>query len=126
MLVTAPDLLDYLRATFAPSAQIAFSKRFYEIKTAALLVIDHLDLTNATPWAREKIHQIANYRYLAHLPTVFTTTQKFEEMDVLLRSRLLDTRLCQVLALLVPDYLGGSAIQSANDSKRKGGRPARG
>jgi DNA replication protein DnaC len=108
ILVTTPNLLDYLRATFAPSSGVTFSKRFHEIREAALLVIDNLDTTNATPWAREKIHQIVDHRYLAHLPTVFTTTQKFEEMDSLLRSRLLDGRLCRVLAILAPDYAGGN------------------
>ncbi len=108
ILVTAPDLLDYLRATFAPSSNVTFSKRFYEIREAALLVVDNLDTTNATPWAREKINQIVDHRYLAHLPTVFTTTQKFEEMDPLLKSRLLDGRYCRVLAILAPDYSGGN------------------
>ncbi len=108
MFVTTPDLLDYLRATFAPSATVTFSKRFYEIRNATLLVLDQIDLSNATPWAREKIQQITDYRYLAHLPTVFTTTQKFEEMDPLLRSRLMDGRLCRVLAILAPDYVGGN------------------
>ena len=107
ILVTTPDLLDYLRATFAPSSNVTFSKRFYEIREAALLVIDNLDTTNATPWAREKIHQIVDHRYLAHLPTVFTTTQKLEDMDPLLRSRLLDGRRCRVLDILAPDYTGG-------------------
>jgi len=109
MFVTTPDLLDYLRATFAPSSTVTFSKRFYEIRNATLLVLDHIDLSNATPWAREKIRQITDYRYLAHLPTVFTTAQKFEEMDSLLRSRLMDGRLCRVLAILAPDYVGGNA-----------------
>jgi DNA replication protein DnaC len=108
MLVTTPDLLDYLRAAFDPSAGITFSRRFYEIRSAPLLVIDRLDLTNASPWAREKIHQIADYRYLAHLPTVFTTTQRFDDLDPLLRSRLADARHCRVFAILAPDYRGGS------------------
>jgi DNA replication protein DnaC len=108
MLVTAPDLLDYLRAAFDPSAGVTFSRRFYEIRGAPLLVIDHLDLTNASPWAREKIHQITNHRYLARLPTVFTTQQQFDDLDPLLRSRLADERRCHVFAILAPDYRGGT------------------
>jgi DNA replication protein DnaC len=108
MLVTTPDLLDYLRAAFDPSASMTFSRRFYEIRSAPLLVIDHLDLTNASPWAREKIHQIADYRYLARLPTIFTTTQRFDDLDPLLRSRLADARHCRVFAILAPDYRGGA------------------
>jgi len=107
VLVTAPDLLDYLRAAFSPTASTSFDKRFYEIRAAPLLVIDHLDLTNASPWAREKIRQIVDYRYLAHAPTVFTTTQTLEEIDSMIRSRLSDTRRCRIFALTVPDYMGG-------------------
>jgi DNA replication protein DnaC len=108
ILVTAPDLLDYLRAAFHPSASATFSKRFYEIRAAPLLVIDRLDLSNASPWALEKIRQIADYRYLAHSPTVFTTTQALEDLDPLLRSRIMDTRRCKVFAILAPDYSGGA------------------
>jgi DNA replication protein DnaC len=108
IMVTAPDLLDYLRDAFNPTVGVAFSARFHEIRTSSLLVIDNLDLTNASSWAREKIHQIADYRYLSRLPTVFTTTQAFEELDSFMRSRLLDRRRCKVFALLAPDYMGGA------------------
>lgn len=107
VLVTAPDLLDYLRAAFSPSAATSFDKRFYEIRAAPLLVIDHLDLSNASSWAREKIRQIVDYRYLSHAPTVFTTTQTLEELDPMIRSRVSDTRRCRIFALTVPDYMGG-------------------
>jgi DNA replication protein DnaC len=117
ILVTAPDLLDYLREAFNPTSVVVFAKRFYEIRSAPLLVIDHLDLSNATPWAREKIHQIADYRYLKRLPTVFTTTQTFEGFDPLLRSRLMDTRLCHVFAIIAPDYAGGGKVSPRRQRK---------
>ncbi len=107
IMVTVPDLLDYLRAAFNPSSNVTFSRRFYEIRETPLLVLDDLDLTNASSWAREKIHQLTNHRYLARLPTVFTTTQAFEDLDPLLRSRLGDARRCKVIAILAPDYRGG-------------------
>jgi len=107
ILVTAPDLLDYLRSAFGPAAATSFDKRFYEIRAAPLLVIDDLDLSNASSWAREKIRQIVDYRYLAHAPTVFTTTQTLEAIDPMIRSRLSDTRRCRIFALTVPDYMGG-------------------
>lgn len=105
--LTAPDLLDYLRAAFHPTSSVTFAKRFYEIRSAPLLVIDQLDLSNASSWALEKIRQIVDYRYLGRLPTVFTTTQQFEDFDPLLRSRLSDARRCRVFALLAPDFRGG-------------------
>jgi DNA replication protein DnaC len=109
LFVTIPDLLDYLRAAFTAPASISFEKRIYEIRTAPLLVIDQLDLTNASPWAREKLRQIVDYRYLSRAPTVFTTTQQIEEIDPALRSRLLDTRFCQLLTILAHDYRGGES-----------------
>ncbi len=116
VFVTTPDLLDYLRAAYNQSSGTTFDRRFHEIRTAPLLIIDQLDLTNATPWALEKIRQIVDYRYLANLPTFFTTTQALEEMDPLIRSRLSDGRRCLVFAMIVPDYQGG---------KPPGRRPAR-
>ncbi|NDJ78319.1 MAG: ATP-binding protein [Chloroflexi bacterium] len=106
-MVSAPDLLDYLRAAFAPHAETTFTERFYEIRSAPLLVIDHLDLHNASSWALEKMRQIVDHRYLAKLPTIFTTNQSLEELDPLVRSRLMDARRCHVLGLLAPDYRGG-------------------
>ena len=67
VFVTTPDLLDYLRAAYNQSSGTTFDRRFHEIRTAPLLIIDQLDLTNATPWALEKIRQIIDYRYLANL-----------------------------------------------------------
>ena len=107
MMVTVPDLLDYLRAAFNASTSISFTRRFHEIRTASLLILDQLDLTNASPWALEKIRQIVNYRYLTKLPTVFTTTHELESLDPLIGSRLLDARLCTVFAITAPDYAGG-------------------
>ncbi len=109
MFVTAPDLLDYLREAFGPGAGTTFARRFYEIRSASLLVIDNLDLTTASPWALEKMRQVADHRYLARLPTVFTTTLDLDELDPLLRSRLMDARRCHVFAILAPDYRGGMA-----------------
>ena len=109
MIVTVPDLLDYLRAAFSAATTINFTRRFHEIRTANLLILDQLDLTNASSWALEKIRQIVNYRYLAELPTVFTTTQELESIDPLIGSRLLDARLCTVFSILAPDYAGGPA-----------------
>ncbi len=111
MLVTVPNLLDYLRATFGPKSSGAYAKRFYEIRSAPLLILDQLDLTNASSWALEKIRQIVDHRYLTHLPTIFTTTQPLEELDPMIRSRVLDERISRVFSILAPDYRGGRRIR---------------
>lgn len=108
LFVTTPDLLDYLRAAFDPSAHVSFDKRFNELKRASLLVIDNLNLNNASKWALEKLQQIIDYRYLTLSPTVFTTAHELETIDPFIRSRLSDVRCCRVFGIKAPDYMGGS------------------
>ena len=105
MLVVVPDLLDYLRATFNPASSVSLDRRFEEIRTAPLLILDDLGTQSTTPWAREKLYQLFNYRYNAELPTVITTANKLEELDPRLRSRMLDTRFTR-FAITVPGYRG--------------------
>ncbi len=83
------------RATFSPESGTTLDRRFDEIKSAPLLVLDDLGTQNMTPWVQEKLYQLFNYRYTAQLPTVITTSDDPEEMDPRIMSRLQDTRLCQ-------------------------------
>jgi len=106
LFVMVPDLLDHLRATFSPGSSVAFDRRFDEIRTASLLVLDDLGTQSMTPWVREKLYQLFNYRYNAELPTVITTSDSLEEMDARIRSRLLDNKLCTRYGLDVPGYHG--------------------
>ncbi len=106
MFVVVPDLLDHLRATFSPSSNISYDDLFNQVKTAALLILDDLGTQSATPWAREKLYQIFNYRYNAELPTVITTSMTLEEIDPRIQSRMLDTRMCITLAILAPAFRG--------------------
>lgn len=106
LFVMVPDLLDHLRATFSPGSSVAFDRRFDEIRTAPLLILDDLGTQSMTPWVREKLYQLFNYRYNAELPTVITTSDSLDEMDPRIRSRLLDGKLCTIYALTVPSYHG--------------------
>jgi DNA replication protein DnaC len=119
VMITTPDLLDYLRAALNSSANTSFDKRFQEIRTAPLLIIDQLDLSSATAWAREKIHQVLEYRYLKQLPTVFTSSQKLEDIDSQIQSRLLDRRVSYVFAIHAPDYRGGYDPKDTKNGERK-------
>ena len=58
----------------------------------------------ATPWAKEKLFQLLNYRYSARLPTVITTSSTPEEIDPWLRTRMLDIERCQFCALEVSPF----------------------
>jgi DNA replication protein DnaC len=106
LFIMVPDLLDHLRATFSPNSNVAFDRRFDEIRTAPLLVLDDLGTQSMTPWVREKLYQLFNYRYNRELPTVITTADSLDEMDARIRSRLLDARLCSIYAITVPSYHG--------------------
>jgi len=107
LFVVVPDLLDHLRATFGPHSLIPFDKRFEEVRRAPFLVLDDLGTESATPWAREKLYQIFDYRYNARLPTVITTANPIEELDPRLATRMLDVSRCTLFAILAPAYRGG-------------------
>ena len=108
LFIMVPDLLDHLRATFSPSSNVSYDHRFDEIRTAPLLVLDDLGAQSTSPWAKEKLHQLFNYRYNAELPTVLTVAvDMLESIDERLRVRLLDERICTICAITVPAFHGG-------------------
>ncbi len=106
LFVVVPDLLDHLRATFSPKSTISFDKRFEEVRRAPLLILDDLGTESATPWAREKVYQIFDYRYNARLPTVITTANKVDEIDPRLATRMLDISRCTPAPITAPAYSG--------------------
>jgi DNA replication protein DnaC len=116
LFLNTPDLLDFLRETFAPGSDTTYSDRFEEIRAAPLLILDDLGTESPTPWAVEKLYQILNYRYNAHLPTVITTNKKIEEMEPRIASRLSDVELVYTLNILAPDYRSGKMGLTADVS----------
>ncbi len=115
LFITTPDLLDHLRAAFAPNAPQSYDARFEEVRTAPLLILDDLGVEHATPWALEKLFQLLNYRYMTRLPTVITTNRELEDLDPRLRSRLGDTELVKIITILAPDYRqGGLEAEHSN------------
>ena len=101
--VVVPDLLDHLRATFAPGSTITYDQRFDETRSAPVLVLDDLGIENATPWAREKLFQIIDYRYVAKLPTIITIHRE-AEIDARIQSRIFDLARSSVNEILAPSY----------------------
>lgn len=102
MFTTVPDLLDYLRVAFDPQSRSRFDKRFHSIVNIPVLILDDLSTASATPWAREKLFQIIDNRYLAKSATVITasdTIEKMEQTSPRIVTRILDRRICQVYAL---------------------------
>jgi DNA replication protein DnaC len=119
MFLTAPDLLDWLRASFEGNDD-RFSQRFEEIRQVPLLVIDDFGTQNATPWAQEKLFQLLDFRYVNQTPTVITTNLRLEEIEGRIRSRLADTERVNRVRIFAPDYrqpvkeLGSAELSTLN------------
>jgi DNA replication protein DnaC len=116
LFLNTPDLLDFLRETYAPSSTETYSDRFDEIRDAPLLILDDLGTESPTAWAVEKLYQLLNYRYNAKLPTVVTTNKRLEDMEPRIGSRLSDTELVFSLQLLAPDFRSGANNPTADVS----------
>ena len=104
LFVVVPDLLDYLRASYAPDSPATYDERFDQMRNIEMLILDDLGTQNATPWAAEKLYQILNYRYNAELPTVITMNQLLEDLDPRLTSRLRDQNLVHVIPIYASDH----------------------
>ncbi len=114
LFITAPDLLDHLRAAFGPTSEAAFDERFEQLRTAPLLILDDLGAESPTPWALEKLYQLVGYRHAMRLPTVITTNRELESLDARILTRLTDRGLTQSVRLNIPDRR--SSISSWQES----------
>jgi DNA replication protein DnaC len=119
--MTMTDLLDHLRATFNSNSDISLDRRFQEVRTAPLLILDDLGTRSSSDWVREKLHQLFNDRYNAELPTVITSAETLDEMDARIRSRMLDKRLCRIYAIAAPPFTGAPPAKG-KPGRRTGGK----
>ena len=119
MFVVVPDLLDHLRATFSPASTTTLDKLFEQVRSTGLLILDDLGTESATPWAREKLFQLLNYRYAARLPTVITTADPIDQIEPRLRTRMLDATRCTVFVIAAPSYRSGDAAPAGKRATRK-------
>ena len=99
LFMVVPDLLDHLRATFAPEKAETYDDLFEQVRNAPVLILDDLGTQSSTPWAQEKLFQLLNHRYSAQLPTVVTISGSLDVLDERWRTRLCDPALSQVWAL---------------------------
>ena len=116
LFINTPDLLDHLRAGFAPDADGSYSDRFDELRSVSVLVLDDLGTESPTPWATEKLYQLLNYRYNAKMLTVITTNKDLKDIDPRVASRLLDLDVVKDIRLPVPDFRAGKANLTAEVS----------
>jgi DNA replication protein DnaC len=96
---TVPDLLDHLRAAFAPESEMSYDDLFNQVCNAPLLVLDDFDIKQSKEWAKEKLYQLLNHRFLHELPTVITSAVSIDSMDDRTRTRLTNPRLSHVYVI---------------------------
>jgi DNA replication protein DnaC len=100
-----PELLDHLRAAFAPTSELTYDALFERVRESGLLVLDDLGAENATAWATEKLFQLINHRYNYRMPTVITTNSSLmSHMDKRIGSRLSDLGLVRRVNIKAQDY----------------------
>jgi DNA replication protein DnaC len=105
LFAVVPQLLDHLRAAFAPSSETTYDALFTKVCEAGLLVLDDLGAEHTTPWAQEKLFQIINHRYMYGLSTVITTNlELINDLDDRVRSRLTDISLVRHVRLAAADF----------------------
>jgi DNA replication protein DnaC len=100
LFMVVPDLLDHLRASYdATSEEMGYDQLFEQVRNTPLLILDDIDAVAGTPWAREKLFQVVNHRYNTTLPTVFTSSQRPQQMEDRLATRLCDESFARILML---------------------------
>lgn len=119
--VVVPDFLDHLRATFSPDSKVSYDTLFENVRESPLLILDDLGAQSATPWAREKLYQVINYRYNARLPIVITTNCDLDDIDDRISSRLADPKISIIFNITAPDYRS-DAIANKKKTRRRGAR----
>lgn len=109
-----PDLLDYLRNTYAPSSELSYDELFEKVRNVPVLILDDLGTESPTPWASEKLYQLMNHRYIHRLPTVITTNHELNDLEGRIRSRLQDLNVVTTVQMILPDYRNASAQRKAD------------
>jgi DNA replication protein DnaC len=102
-----PDLLDHLRASFAPGKDVGYDELFEQVRNAGLLILDDLGSQATSQWAQEKLFQIVNYRTVSGLPTVVTTDLQLDQIQAAhprIAARIADPHAGAVIVILAPHY----------------------
>lgn len=114
--VSVPDLLDHLRSAFDPAVGAQYDDVFLQAIEAPVLILDDLGVQSSTAWADEKLDQILTHRYNRRLPTLVTTSNRFDELDERLRTRLGDPYFSTVVQ--IKPGSGASEIKDSGLGRR--------
>lgn len=91
---TVTDLLDYLRAAYAPGADVSFDNRWDLLVGCEVLALDELDEFNSTPWAMERFLRLMDERWrnMDRRLTLCATNSRINALPEKVASRLRDGR----------------------------------
>lgn len=97
--ITVADLLDHLRSAYNPENDIQYDDLYEQVKISPLLILDNLDPSGSTAWARGKLAQLLEFRFNNRLPTLITTDISIEEFVGDPLGHISDPEFCKVLLL---------------------------
>ncbi len=128
--ISVPDLLDHLRASFAPGSELPYDDLFQQVRGTPLLILDDFGTQSTTSWAREKMDQLLNHRYTNELATVILSATPVEELEDRLQTRLLNSTFCRIFnigqrvsALSLLKWAPGFELQKSMSFANFGERP---
>ena len=89
LLITAADLLDYLRTGFDnDQEEPSFADMFEQVRSAPFLALDDFPVNPTTSWGQDRLLQLLAHRHSARLPTVITVRGSLDQADDFLRTRI--------------------------------------
>jgi len=108
LMISVSEMLDYLRQTFRQNSDVSFDRRFHEVRSTPLLILDDLKESGlSSHWAEDKFLSILDHRYNNQLPTVITSTMRMEDFAKSypnLWNKLLDPQMSDVRVINMPAY----------------------
>lgn len=125
LFVTAPDLLDQLRATIGDETGESMRAILGRYQAAPLLILDDLGTEKPSPFTHEKLFALLNDRYQRGAATVITTNLDLDKapaethLGARLVSRLRDEALIERI-----DMAGAADYRRRSAAQRKGARHA--
>lgn len=101
---TTAELMDHLRAAYAPGSVVTFDGLLDKLTNCTVLALDELDRWNPTAWAQTVFFELVDRRYRngEKQLTCFATNAELEALPQYITSRLQDRR-CQMFRLTGPD-----------------------
>lgn len=95
------ELLDSFRRSYSDDSKGTFDDIMRKVEEADLLILDDIGAESGTEWARAKLDQIIDFRYIRELDTVFTTNESVQRLGMRISSRIAEGN---IVKLATPDY----------------------